>query len=95
MWKSILNSVLSVVSTRLPWEMILANLSKYIFQALQSRDPEKVENGKRYVAKASEQLMLISAAIEDNDITTEEVQDILNAWAAGNKTPESVSKLYK
>jgi hypothetical protein len=94
MLKTLLSSILSVAVTRLPWELILATLSKFIFGQLQSKQPEQLARGKRYVAKAAEQLALISAAVEDDTLSKDEVDGILTAWAAGEKTPAVAGKIF-
>jgi len=90
MWKILLSSVLKVVVAKLPWELIVAKLMTYILERVKSDKPGALPASKVFVRRVSEQLAMLSAAIEDDAVSMDEVQTVVGAWAEGEATPKEL-----
>jgi hypothetical protein len=90
MWKVLLSSVLKVVATKLPWELIVAKLLTFILEKVQADKPAALPASKVFVRRVSEQLAMLSAALEDNSVSIDEVKAVVNAWAEGDPTPKEL-----
>lgn len=90
MLKIMLSSVLRVVVAKLPWELIVARLMTYILDKVQADKPGTLPAGKLFVRRVTEQLIMLSAALEDDAVSIDEVQTVVGAWADGEATPKDL-----
>jgi hypothetical protein len=82
-----LKSYIEMAVKVLPWERVGAIVGSLILSAARTGNPEVLAKVKRYLKKASQQLLLIQAAVADDVITADEAKAIMDAWADGAPTP--------
>lgn len=90
MWKTLLTTVLRVLVTKLPWELIVAKLLTFILEKVQADRPAALPASKVFVRRVAEQLAMLSAALEDDSVSIDEVKAVVNAWAEGEPTPKEL-----
>lgn len=92
MWQAILKQVLKFAITKFPWEQITAIFLSLALKWLSTQKPDEYDRAKRLAEKLSDQLAVLCAAIEDDKITQEEAQTLLDAWADRMPTPHKVEE---
>lgn len=90
MWKTLISTVLKVVVSRLPWELVVAKLMSYILERVKADRPAALPASKVFVRRVTEQLAMLSVALEDDSVSIDEVQAVVNAWAEGEPTPKEL-----